>query len=264
MKNDILDRQMHDNRIKNEIACRWDTYAETYDSFVSHGVQTEEEKKLWVDAFLKAIDQDMKNLTVLDVGCGTGAIGLIFAEMGCSVTGIDLSEKMMETGRQKAGERGLAMKFISGDAEYPPFPGNEFDIVLSRHLLWTLPHPIEALRSWRRILKPGGKSLVIAGVWDDGTLKTRILKSMSTTLGMIFDPVHVEKLTYSSELRQHLPHLGGISEEDARYLFEQAGFQNIRVYDLRNIRENQKKRSLWFEELTPLGTYYLISGTKRE
>lgn len=264
MKNDIVERHMHDNRVKNEIVCNWDTCAETYDSYVSHGVQTDVEKKFWVDAFLKVIPQEMKDLTVLDAGCGTGAIGLIFAEMGCSVTGIDLSEKMMETGRKKARKRGLTMNFISGDAEYPPFLSNEFDIVISRHLLWTLPHPIEALRSWKRILKSGGKSLVIAGVWDDGTLKTHILKSMSATLGKIFDPAHVEKLAYSSELQQQLPHIGGISEENARSLFEQAGFQNITIDDLLHIRENQKKRSLWYQKMNPQGTYYLISGTKRE
>lgn len=255
---------MHDVRIKEEIACSWNTYAETYDSFVSHGIQTEEEKNLWIDAFLKVIPQRTEKLMVLDAGCGTGAIGLIFAEMGHITSGLDLSEKMMEVGRRNAANRGLTMNFVFGDAEKPPFPGNEFDIVISRHLLWTLPDPAKALLSWKRILKPGGKVMVIAGVWSDVKLKTRFLKTLSETLGNLLDPSHAEVLTYSSELQEQLPHIGGISEEKARTSFLNAGFEEIRVDNLIHIRENQKKRLPWYQKINPHGTYYLISRTKCE
>ncbi|MDD1723781.1 MAG: class I SAM-dependent methyltransferase, partial [Methanospirillum sp.] len=186
---------MHDTRIKGEISGVWDTYADTYDSFVSHGIQTEEEKKLWINVFLKNLPRDKEILTVLDVGCGTGAIGLILAEMGHNVTGLDLSEKMMEEGRQKAVIRRCTMRFLPGDVEDPPFPDNEFDVVISRHLLWTLPHPVKALTAWKRIIRPGGRVMVIAGIWNDGTLKTRILKRSSELPGRIFDPTGCESLT---------------------------------------------------------------------
>ena len=206
---------MDDHQVKKEIATRWDTYAESYDSFVSHGIQTEEEKGLWVTAFSHVLPLQPSHLKILDVGCGTGAIGFIFAEMGHTVTGLDLSEQMMEIGRQKATDRGIEIRFVSGDAEHPPFPDNEFDIVVSRHLLWTLPHPDGSLLSWKRILKTGGKVLVIGGVWNDGTKKSHVMGFISSTLGNIIHPSGTERLTYSSELQSHLPHIGGISETEA-------------------------------------------------
>lgn len=262
MKNEDTEHIMHDSHIKKEITFRWDNYADNYDSFISHGILTEEERKLWVTAFLHVLPPNTENLNILDVGCGTGAIGFIFAEMGHTVTCLDLSERMMDIGRQKAADRGINVRFVSGDAENPPFSDNEFDIVISRHLLWTLPHPADSLLSWKRIVKPGGKVLAIAGVWDDGTKKSQVIKSISGCLGKIIDSSKSESLTYSSELQRQLPHIGGISEENARSYFVSAGFNEIRIYNLIHIRENQKKRLPWYQRMNPLGTYYLISGTK--
>jgi len=107
---------MDDNAMKSHIAQTWSAEAGYYDNHVSHGVQTDEEKKLWMDVFQNVLPEG-DHLSILDVGCGTGAMGLILAEMGHSVTGIDLSEGMMEVGRKKNADRGLSMIFLEGDAK---------------------------------------------------------------------------------------------------------------------------------------------------
>ena len=48
------------------------------------------------------------------------------------------------------------VKAIQMDAENPEFPDGEFDVIVSRNLTWTLPHPIDAYRQWARVLKKGG------------------------------------------------------------------------------------------------------------
>jgi ubiquinone/menaquinone biosynthesis C-methylase UbiE len=255
---------MDDLQIKSEISDRWNNSAETYDTFVSHGIQTEEEKQLWINTFLNALPPGEKSFRVLDVGCGTGAMGLIFAEMGHDVTGIDLSGKMMDHGRRKATERDLSMTFLSGDAENPPFPENHFDVVINRHLLWTLPHPEKALLAWRRIVRPGGRVIVIDGVWNDGGFGSTLLRNISQNLGRIFDPKKNETLDYSLQLQSTLPHLGGVSEEKAKIYFTKAGLDNLFVENLIHIRRNQHFRVPWYQKFKPMGTYYLISGTKRE
>lgn len=191
-------------------------------------------------------------------------MGLIFAEMGHCVTGIDLSERMLEQGRRKAAERNLSMTFLSGDAEDPPFPEDHFDLVVNRHLLWTLPHPERALRSWRRIIRPGGRVIVISGLWNDGCFASRLRSTISHYLGRILDPDQTERLEYSADLQTTLPYLGGVAEERAKILFARAGFEAIFSEDLSHIRRDQRSRLAWHQKIKPLGTYYLISGTKGE
>jgi ubiquinone/menaquinone biosynthesis C-methylase UbiE len=255
---------MDDLHIKTEIAGIWDTTAGTYDTFVSHGIQTEREKEFWIAALSKALPPGDTSARVLDVGCGTGAMGLLFAEMGHHVTGIDLSERMLEIGRRKAAERGVPMAFLPGDAEALPFQDGHFDLVVNRHLIWTLPRPERALQSWKRVVRPGGRVIVITGEWNDGGLGSRLRRALSRRLGKILDPGKTETLDYSAELQGRLPHMGGVSEEETRMLFAEAGFERIVAENLIHIRRDQQTRLAWHQRIRPLGTYYLVSGTKGE
>ena len=59
-----------------------------------------------------------------------------------------------------------AVRFEEADAEALPFAPASFDLVVSRHLLWTLPHPEAAIDEWRRVLRPGGRLVVVDGQAD--------------------------------------------------------------------------------------------------
>jgi 2-polyprenyl-3-methyl-5-hydroxy-6-metoxy-1,4-benzoquinol methylase len=50
----------------------------------------------------------------------------------------------------------LPVTFRRGDAEAPPAEGAPYDVILERHVIWTLPQPREAVQAWRALLKPGG------------------------------------------------------------------------------------------------------------
>jgi SAM-dependent methyltransferase len=52
------------------------------------------------------------------------------------------------------------------DAEAPPFPPGSFNLIVERHVLWTLPNPEQALRAWSALLRPGGRLVLIEGDWD--------------------------------------------------------------------------------------------------
>ncbi|MCZ0860954.1 class I SAM-dependent methyltransferase [Methanocorpusculum sp. MG] len=250
---------MEDSEIKQGIIRKWDTSADQYDLHVSHGVKTEEEKQLWMDAFRTALPQG--TLRILDVGCGTGAMGLILAEMGHEVLGIDLSEGMMDVGRKKNEKCGLSMIFQKGDAEHPPFADDSFDVVVNRHLLWTLPHPDTALASWKRIIHPGGRIIVIDGVWDDGKTTTKIRREVSNSLGKIFDPLPAPA-PYTAEVSSALPNLGGVPEYAARRYFADAGLADVTLENLMHIRDLQRKQLNWYQKISHHWCYYLISGTK--
>jgi SAM-dependent methyltransferase len=70
--------------------------------------------------------------TVLDLGCGTGAIALGVAEDAGEVVGRDISEGMMDQGREKAAERGLEnVTFGEGRFREPNYDGDDVDVVTS-------------------------------------------------------------------------------------------------------------------------------------
>jgi ubiquinone/menaquinone biosynthesis C-methylase UbiE len=108
----------------------------------------------------------------LDVGCGRGAVLLPAAEaVGPTgrVTGIDISSGMVEQARRLAAERGLDnVEVAVGDARDPHVDGT-VDAVASSLVLFFLPDPAAALRSWLSLLAPGGR----LGVATFGTMDER-------------------------------------------------------------------------------------------
>lgn len=100
-------------------------------------------------------------LRVLDVGTGPGVFACLYAEMGHECVGLDFSNTMLAEARRRATERKADCTFVFGDAEEPPFDAESFDAVSSRHVLFNLPRPGVAVRHWVRLLKPGGRLIVI-------------------------------------------------------------------------------------------------------
>jgi ubiquinone/menaquinone biosynthesis C-methylase UbiE len=68
---------------------------------------------------------------------------------------------MIAQARKKAAERQATIRFEQADAEQLPFAAASFDIAVSRHLLWTLPNPERAMDEWIRVLRPGGRLIVV-------------------------------------------------------------------------------------------------------
>jgi SAM-dependent methyltransferase len=101
---------------------------------------------------------------VLDLGCGTGSIALLLAEAGHRVTGVDLAPRMIRSARAKLAGAHLPATFLVGDAAEPP--EGAVDVVLTRHLVWTLPDPQAAVTRWVSLLRPGGSLVMVEGRWS--------------------------------------------------------------------------------------------------
>jgi demethylmenaquinone methyltransferase/2-methoxy-6-polyprenyl-1,4-benzoquinol methylase/phosphoethanolamine N-methyltransferase len=103
---------------------------------------------------------------VLEVGCGTGEIALrAKARTGPtgSVAGIDPSPEMIALARQKAARANLDIDYRVAGVEALPFADATFDVVLSSLMMHHLPEALQprALAEIRRVLKPGGRLLVV-------------------------------------------------------------------------------------------------------
>ena len=108
---------------------------------------------------------------------------MLLAEQGHHVTGIDLSPCMVANAQAKAAAAGVDAEFACGDAATPGLDDRSVDVVLARHLVWTLPDPYAALNAWTRLIRPGGRLVLIEGHWQtDGLRKTGPYDELRTAL----------------------------------------------------------------------------------
>ena len=113
-----------------------------------------------------ALAQAAAGEKVLDVGCGTGTLAIALRAKvgpGGEVVGLDAAPEMIAVARDKAAKRGADIDFRVGLIEEIPFPDDSFDLVLSSLMLHHLPENVrqEGLAEIRRVLKPGGRFLVV-------------------------------------------------------------------------------------------------------
>ncbi len=101
---------------------------------------------------------------VLDIAGGTGDLALAFSKKvgksGC-VVHTDINEAMLRTGRDRLLDAGVVLPTLVCDAEKLPFPSNHFDLVSVAFGLRNMTHKDIALAEMNRVLKPGGKLLVL-------------------------------------------------------------------------------------------------------
>ncbi|MFJ4778006.1 class I SAM-dependent methyltransferase [Streptomyces sp. NPDC088762] len=147
------------------IAAYWDDAAAAFDDEPDHGLKADDTRAAWARLLQSLMPTDP--VDVLDIGCGTGSVSLLLAEAGHRPTGVDLAPRMVEQARTKFETAGLAGRFLVGDAMMPPTGEQQFDVVLSRHLVWTLPDPEAALREWVTRLRPGGRLVLVEGRWRE-------------------------------------------------------------------------------------------------
>lgn len=99
---------------------------------------------------------------VLDIGCGTGKSTRDAARRAAHALGVDLSSKMIEEARRRAGLDGITnIAFEQADAQVHPFPEAAFDLVISRHGVMFFGDPDKAFANIATALRPGGRMVLL-------------------------------------------------------------------------------------------------------
>lgn len=185
----------------------WDEAAASFDDEPDHGLRDPHVRQAWSDLLVNSLPSPPAH--ILDIGCGTGSLSVLLAELTYQVTGVDLSPQMIEQAKAKAQTAGYVIPFDVMDAANPDFAPQQFDVILCRHLLWALTEPAAVLERWSKLLTDGGQLVLIEGYWHTGggLHAQQIVKMLPAT----FTQVTVKNLSDQAEL-------WGDEVQDERYM----------------------------------------------
>jgi ubiquinone/menaquinone biosynthesis C-methylase UbiE len=213
--------------VKQQVAAHWDRRAAHFDEDFGHSIRTPAERAAW-DRILDLIVAGRGGLDVLDAGCGTGFLAFELAGRGHRVVGVDFAPGMIEEARRKAAAQPASVRFEEGDVEQLPFAEGSFDLVVSRHVLWTLPHPDAAIDEWIRVLRPRGRLVVIDSRLDAVAVTPAADNARSSP-------------EYAA-IGDQLPFLGGRSQEDIAALLASHGLARVGSDPLLDLVAAQEQR----------------------
>jgi SAM-dependent methyltransferase len=193
----------------------------------------------WQNALRAALAAHTRR-RILDVGTGPGFFACLYSQMGHHATGLDFSKRMLAVARKRARDLQVDTEFVFGDAEVPPFANSTFHAISSRHLLFNLPRPGVAVREWVRMLKRGGRLILIGNDHDVQPSEPRLKRPRRLPHHPSWqpEPGYVEAVAECPLFRH--------GSRTLRAIMEAVGLQNIYTIDtksLENARRQQPHRS---------------------
>jgi phosphatidylethanolamine/phosphatidyl-N-methylethanolamine N-methyltransferase len=113
------------------------------------------------------------------VGVGTGINAALYPP-NCTVTGIDLSRRMLVKASERLTRKGIDnVRLLEMNAEQLTFPDDSFDIVYAPYVISVVPDPVKVVREMRRVCKPGGRFIVLNHFRSPNQMVARIERAIS-------------------------------------------------------------------------------------
>lgn len=128
---------------------KWDDAAANFDLMAGYGPE-----KRW-EPFKRELFSAMEG-RILFLAIGTG-LDIPFFPAGQTITGIDISPKMLEVAATRAADYEGELELRRADVHELDYPDGHFDQIFTSCTFCSVPRPIDGLRSLRRVLKPGGE-----------------------------------------------------------------------------------------------------------
>jgi SAM-dependent methyltransferase len=169
-------------------------------------------------------------LALLDVATGTGNAAMIAASRGATVSGLDLTPKLLEVAAERAKAAGVEIDLVEGDAENLPYGDDSFDRVVSVFGVMFAPHQEQGAAELVRVCRPGGRIGVCA--WTPEGMTGQMFGLLSKYL-----PPPPEGF--------QPPVLWGV-EDHVRLLFEDAG--GTIGFERRHVRMEADSLDDWMDE----------------
>lgn len=161
---------------------------------------------------------------LLEVAPGPGYFCIELAKLGdFSITGLDISHTFVEIASKKAAEAGVHVDFRQGNASSMLFADNTFDFLLCRAAFKNFGQPVGALQEMCRVLKPGGRGLII-DLRKDASIES--IDRYVDEMGL--NPLNkaLTKLTFRTMLLK-----SAYTKEQFRYMLSQANFRSVDILE---------------------------------
>lgn len=245
--------------LKDDIAEYWAARATSFDASPGHGIGSDAERKAWL-ALVEDRLGALRGCSVLEMASGTGEFTSVLADAGADVTGIDLCEAMLAQARPKLQAAGRRARLFLGDAEDTREPDGHYDAVVCRHLVWTLPEPGRAVADWFRVLRPGGRLLVIDGDWVRLPWLGRLRQGLGTVLVRLMRPLSPrgapEPIDWAAHKRimTRVHFHAGLRPGPLADLLRAAGFAGVETGSIAPVRRAQRRAAPFPRSLT-VGVY---------
>lgn len=207
--------------VKDRARRQFDSWAKSYDSSIVQHLLFRPAYRMFMEELYRWRKDIPDGFDVLDVGSGTGSwLAMIAASPlpARRLIGLDYSASMCTVASGKSDSiEGSPIHFVNGDAEHLPFADASFDALTCSHSFHHYPHQDAAIREMRRVLRPGGRLMLIDGFRDN-------------VIGWVLFDVFITHFESTPQARVfHAPW------SLMREYFERAGFREIR----------QRKTSIW-------------------
>jgi ubiquinone/menaquinone biosynthesis C-methylase UbiE len=206
--------------VKHRARQEFDSWAKSYDTSIVQHLLFQPAYRMFMEELYRWRRTDEREFDVLDIGCGTGSWLAMVAGSGLParrLVGLDYSASMCGVASAKAQSIEGAPGFINGDSEHLPFADESFDVLTCSHSFHHYPHQAAAVREMKRILRPGGRLMLIDGFRDN-------------IIGWVLFDVFITRAESTPEAKVfHAPW------SLMRKYFEDAGFLDIR----------QRKTGIW-------------------
>ncbi|GJE61280.1 class I SAM-dependent methyltransferase [Methylobacterium trifolii] len=253
--------------VKDDIREYWTKRAETYDLSPGHGVAKLAEMEAWKHVITDHLGYGQER-KALDLACGTGVMTMIMHDLRFDVTGLDFTDAMMSRAKRKAEVAQARIHFLARDAEDTYEPDESYDVIIARHLVWTLVDPGKAFAEWNRILKPGGRLLVIDGDFVSKHWLERLMPLLDRIFGNRTDGHSLltpEQWQAHHRILERIHFKQGVRCTDVMELLAASGFGLIRNdVGLSAIRGSRQHSSLSRNWITSHFNHrFAVSGEKR-
>ena len=234
----MSDQILTNHDLRDEIREYWSERAATFDNDPGHRIDAGAEMAAWEALFERHLGA-AEGRRLLDLASGTGEISRLCQRLGFQVTGLDWAEPMLERARAKLP----GVTFLQADAERPMLPEGSMDVIVTRHLVWTLVDPATAFAAWHRVLAPGGQLLLVDGDFVSKSWLARLMSRLSP-------PPPNRKMEQHRSILSRVHFAEGARADAVVALLKEAGFTDIRVdTNLRAIHRAQGGALGWKKSL---------------